>query len=144
MKWGKLAGFLIILVIFFSLVTKVSWARSNWCNNEIPPQRAADGEGPDLANPKIYTALGCIPVVMGGPDGFVVWLIRYVMGIAGGIAFLLMIYGFIQMSTSKGDPKVVQGAKETITSAITGLVVCILFLFLLRLIGRDILKIPGF
>jgi len=55
----------------------------------------------------------------------------------------LMVYGFILVSTSKGDPKVVQGAKETITSAITGLLVSIFALFILRLVAVDILHIPG-
>jgi hypothetical protein len=54
-----------------------------------------------------------------------------------------MVYGFFLMSTSQGDPKVIQGAKETITSAISGLLVSIFAVFLLRLIALDILKIPG-
>jgi glucose uptake protein GlcU len=64
-------------------------------------------------------------------------------GIAGGISFLLMIYGFILVGTSNGDDKKLQGAKETITSAITGLLVSIFALFIFRLIAVDILKIPG-
>ncbi len=71
------------------------------------------------------------------------WLLPKFFSIAGGIAFLLMVYGFILMSTSGGDPKKVEGAKETITSAITGLLLCIFALFLLRLIAVDILHIPG-
>ena len=47
------------------------------------------------------------------------------------------------MSTSGGDLKKVEGAKETITSAITGLLLSIFALFILRLIAVDILKIPG-
>jgi len=64
-------------------------------------------------------------------------------GISGGIAFLLMVYGFILLTTSSGDPKKVAGAQETITSAITGLLLSIFALFLLRLIAVGILKIPG-
>jgi len=91
-------------------------------------------------NPQINTALGCVPVKI---EGFVTWLLPYLFGIVGGISFLLMVYGFILLSTSKGDPKVVQGARETISSAITGLLVSIFALFLLRLIAVDILQIPG-
>lgn len=91
-------------------------------------------------NPQINTALGCIPVKI---EDFVTWLLPYLFGIVGGISFLLMVYGFILLSTSKGDPKVVQGARETISSAITGLLVSIFALFLLRLIAVDILQIPG-
>jgi len=88
----------------------------------------------------VDTALGCVPVQM---DKFIPWLLKYVFGIAGGIAFLLMVYGFILMTTSKGDPKAIQGARETITSAVIGLLVSIFAIFLLRLITVDILKIPG-
>lgn len=88
----------------------------------------------------VNTALGCIPAEMGA---FMEWLLPKFFSIAGGIAFLLMVYGFILMSTSGGDPKKVEGAKETITSAITGLLLCIFALFLLRLIAVDILHIPG-
>ena len=88
----------------------------------------------------VDTALGCIPIQM---DKFITWLLPTLFGIGGGIAFLLMIYGFILMTTSNGDPKVVQGAKETITSAVIGLLVCIFAIFILRLITIDILKIPG-
>ncbi|MFA4827353.1 MAG: hypothetical protein WC596_03865 [Candidatus Shapirobacteria bacterium] len=135
MKWGKLTGFLTAPAVFFSL-TKISLATSTFCDASGNPSGA-----PDLNFPRVYTALGCVPVQM---KDFMLWLLPKLFGITGGIALLLMIYGFIQMSMSKGDPKVVQGAKETVTSAITGLVICIGSLFLLSLIGRDILKIPGF
>ncbi len=88
----------------------------------------------------VSTSLGCIPMTT---DLFVPWLLKYIFGIAGGIAFLLMAYGFILMATSSGDEKKVQGAKETITSALTGLLVCIFGLFILRLIAVNILQIPG-
>ena len=87
----------------------------------------------------INTALGCIPVEM---DKFMAWILPYLFGIAGTIAFLLMVYGFILMATSSGDPKALQGAKETVTSAIMGLLVSLFAIFLLRLITLDILKIP--
>jgi len=89
---------------------------------------------------KINTALGCVPVTIGE---FVPWLLNILFGIAGGIAFLLMVYGFILVATSGGDEKKVAGAKETITSAIVGLLVCIFSIFILRLITVNILKIPG-
>lgn len=91
-------------------------------------------------NPAINTALGCVPVKV---DKFMEWLLPSVFGIAGGISFLLMVYGFILMSTSGGDPKAVQGAQETVTSAITGLLVSIFAIFILRLITVGILQIPG-
>jgi hypothetical protein len=89
---------------------------------------------------KIETAIGCVPIAI---EEFVPWLLTLVFGIAGGIAFLLMVYGFILISTSGGDEKKIQGAKETITSAIVGLLVCIFSIFILRLITVSILQIPG-
>ena len=88
----------------------------------------------------VDTALGCIPVEM---DKFIAWLLPILFSLSGGIAFLLMVYGFILITTSQGDPKAIQGARETITSAITGLLISIFAIFILRLIALDILKIPG-
>lgn len=88
----------------------------------------------------VSTALGCIPVQL---QPFITWLLPKLFGIAGGISFLLMIYGFFLLSTSQGDPKAVQGAKETITSAIIGLLLSIFALLILRLIAVNILQIPG-
>ncbi|MDD2483215.1 MAG: hypothetical protein PHE71_03005 [Candidatus Shapirobacteria bacterium] len=92
------------------------------------------------SNSEINTTLGCIPI---GIKSFVPWLLQYLFGIAGGIAFLLMAYGFILIATSGGDEKKMAGAKETITSAIIGLLVCIFAIFILRLITVNILRIPG-
>ena len=89
----------------------------------------------------VNTALGCIPI---GSGNFTTWILKYLFGIAGGIAFLLMVYGFILVATSGGDEKKVAGAKETITSAIVGLLVCIFAVFILRLVAVNILNIPGF
>jgi len=89
----------------------------------------------------INTVLGCIPM---GTSGFANWLLKNIFGIAGGIAFLLMVYGFILIATSGGDEKKVQAAKETITSAIIGLLVCVFSIFILKLIAVNILHIPGF
>lgn len=91
-------------------------------------------------HPEINTAIGCIPVKI---DDFVTWLLPKLFGIIGGISFLIMIYGFILIGTSSGDPKKVQGAQETITSAITGLLISIFALFILRLVAINILHIPG-
>jgi hypothetical protein len=122
-------------ILLFQISTKAALAYNVFCDSN--GNLAHD---PDLSNPMIYTALGCVPAKI---DKFIEWLLPNVFSVAGGISFLLMIYGFFMLATSKGDPKVVQGAQETITSAITGLIVSIFALFLLRLIAVDILQIPG-
>jgi hypothetical protein len=100
----------------------------------------SQGHGSGTDDPWVNTALGCVPVRV---DQFIAWLLPYMFGIAGGISFLLMVYGFILMTVSSGDPKAVQGAQETISSAIMGLLVSIFAIFILRLITVGILKIPG-
>ncbi len=115
-----------ILVAILSLVFKKS----------ILAYNPFDG----CSNTSISTAVGCIPIEMGE---FIPWLLNWFFGVAGGISFLLMVYGFILVATSGGDEKKIQGAKETITSAVVGLLVCIFAIFILRLISINILKIPG-
>ncbi|HUW24598.1 MAG TPA: hypothetical protein VMW04_03115 [Patescibacteria group bacterium] len=90
----------------------------------------------------VTTAIGCIPV--DSVDRFVGWLLGKVTFIASGIAFLLMALGAIQITVSGGNPEKVKAGGELITSAISGLLLIILSLFLLKLIGVDILQIPGF
>ena len=91
-------------------------------------------------NNGIQTALGCIPYSMSGLAGK---LLPLLFGIAGGISFLLMVFGFIMVATSSGDEKKLVEARSRITSAITGLLVSIFAIFLFRLIFSNILKIPG-
>lgn len=89
----------------------------------------------------INTALGCIPV--DSPDNFIKWLLPNLLAIIGGVAFLIMIWGGIQIITAAGNPDKIKAGGQMITSAITGLLFTIFSLFILRLIGIDILHIPG-
>lgn len=89
----------------------------------------------------IDTAIGCIPISSG--NVFVEWLFPKLLGIMGGIAFLLMLYGGFLVITSGGNQEKLKAGQETITSAVAGLVFAIFSLFLLQLIGIDILHIPG-
>lgn len=114
------------------MVTNSTGVLAQFCDSK--------GQGAASSNPAIDTALGCIPVKLGDA---VAWLLPFLFGIAGGISFLLMVYGFIQMTLSAGDPKAVQGAQETVTSAVTGLIISIFALFIIRLIFVGILRIPG-
>jgi len=90
---------------------------------------------------QVCTALGCTPTAS---TDFVAWVLARAMGLGGGIAFLLMIGGAIQLLTSSGNPEGIKKGGETITSALMGLLFIIFSLFLLHLIGVDLLKIPGF
>jgi len=89
----------------------------------------------------ILTALGCIPTK--DPTRFVAWILKFAIGIGGGIAILLIIFGAFQVMTSSGNPENLKKGNEMITSAIGGLIFIIFSVFLLKLIGVNILSIPG-
>lgn len=97
--------------------------------------------GGENASSGMWTAIGCIPTSL---DGFLKTILPFGMGIGGGIAFLLMLFGALQIMTSAGNPEKLNAGKELVTSAIVGLLLIIFSIFLLRLIGADILGIPGF
>lgn len=63
--------------------------------------------------------LGCIPIVIGN-------LVRGAIIFAGITAVLLVIYSGIKYITSGGDAKQVEGARNTLTYAIIGLILIIL------------------
>lgn len=100
-----------------------------------------DSRFEDTIEQGIMTAFGCMPTSITGISRF---FFRLALGIGGGIAFLLIIWGGIRMILSTGDPKKLQESKEIITSAIVGLILIIFSIFVLRLIGYNILAIPGF
>lgn len=88
-----------------------------------------------------WTALGCIKT---DPQQFIGEILKIAVGIGGGIAFLLILFGGFQILTSAGNPEKLNAGKELVTSAITGLLIIIFSLFILRLIGYNILGIPKF
>jgi len=90
---------------------------------------------------EIDTAIGSIPT---NPIAFIERLFSIVLSLAGVGALGLLIYGGYNYMVSRGDPERIKGARETITSAIVGLLFIIFSLVILQVIAGDILKIPGF
>lgn len=90
----------------------------------------------------INTAIGCVP--FGDQNALLGFILRWALGIGGGIAFLLILVAGFQIMTSRGDPNRLKAGQELMTSAIAGLILLIFSIFVLRLIGVDILGIPGF
>lgn len=109
----------------------------------LHPQAQAAGFSPFTGcnGNEINTALGCIDA---SGTNFVTKLLSFGIGIAGGIAMLLIIFGGFQILTSAGNPERLNEGKELISSAITGLLMIVFSVFLLRIIGVDILGIPSF
>lgn len=95
----------------------------------------------DAGASKISTAIGCIPVR--DTNGFISFVIGWFVGISGGIAFLFIVWSGFQIMTAAGNPEQLQQGRETLTSAISGLILIIFSVFLLKLIGINILGIPG-
>lgn len=91
----------------------------------------------------VNTALGCISTEVEGTGSFFVAIMRVAVGVGGGLALLLMLYGIFIVTTSAGMPDKLKEGKEIITSAISGLIFIILSVFLLRTIGVNILGLPG-
>jgi len=89
----------------------------------------------------VDTALGCLP---SEPSALALWVLTWAVRTGGGLAFLLSLWGAITIILAGGDPEKINQGKQIITAAISGLIFIILSIFLLRLIGYDILKIPGF
>ncbi|MDP3994370.1 MAG: hypothetical protein Q8P91_00880 [bacterium] len=80
----------------------------------------------------------------GGENALLGWILQWAIGIGGGIAFLLIVYAGFMIMTSTGSPDRLQAGKELLTSALAGVILLIFSIFLLKLIGVDILKLPGF
>lgn len=90
----------------------------------------------------LWTALGCIQI--DSPTQLFGTFISFGVTLAGIISFVLMLFGALQMMTSAGNPEKLNSGKELLSSAITGLLLIIFSVFILRLIGYNILGIPGF
>lgn len=98
--------------------------------------------GEDPEGNKVWTAFGCFSA---SPQGFIQTLLSFAIGIAGGIAFLMILYGAFVVMTSVGNPERLTSGKEIITSAVAGLLLVVFSAIILRIIGMDILGgLPGF
>ena len=90
---------------------------------------------------KIDTAIGEISTE---PQGFVRKIFGLVLGLAGGIALVLIILSGYKMMASQGNPEALVAARDQLLSAVIGLLFIIFSFVILQVIGVDILKIPGF
>ena len=86
----------------------------------------------------VKTALGCLST---DPQTFIYMVTPWAIGIGAGIAFLLGLYGALMIVISAGDPEKMQAGRELITSAVAGLLLIVFAVFILRIIGVDILKL---
>lgn len=102
------------------------------------------GTGECAGNPNgIDTAIGCIGV-LGGQEEFLSDMLQWAVGVGGGIAFLLIVYAGFMVMTAAGNPERLKAGQELLTSAISGLILLIFSIFILKFIGIDILGLDNF
>jgi len=90
-----------------------------------------------------WSAIGCVR--FDSFSGFITDnLFPIAIGFAGMFALLCIIYSAFMMQTSQGSPEKIKKAQENLTSCILGLMIIIFSVFILRFIGVNILRIPGF
>jgi hypothetical protein len=121
--------------------TATSTSNSKTCDFIPEPTQKADCNNCFENKGGSWTAIGCIPT---NPSAFIGTILNFAIGIAGGIAFLLILLGAFQIMTSAGNPEQLNAGRELVTSAITGLILIIFSVFLLKVIGVDILGLPNF
>ncbi len=91
--------------------------------------------------PGIWSSVGCVKADF---RSFIQdTVLRLGISFAGIAALLCIIYASILMQTSRGNPESIKKAQELLTSCIMGLLLIIFSVFILRLIGITILRIPG-
>lgn len=95
----------------------------------------------DCGDGYIDTALGCLPYER---TEFIMSLLRFLVGIAGAIALVVMLVATVMIMTAAGDTKKTQSGRDLFFSAVTGLLFLVFAVSLLRIFGADILRLPGF
>jgi len=89
----------------------------------------------------VLSAFGAIPT---DAPGLISKLLQIMLAISGVVALIFIIVSGYRFMLSQGNPEAVQEARESLTSAIVGLLFIIFALVILQLITVNILHIPGF
>lgn len=150
MKWlGRISQLLVVVASFFILALPahaLTWSVEDSKADFEGICKYAGANTGDCQqcindNLGIWTAIGCIPATQ---SGLFEKIFSLGISIAGGIAFLLILFGGFQILTSAGNPEQLNEGRELVSAAVAGLLLIIFSVFLLKLIGYDILRIPGF
>ncbi len=88
-----------------------------------------------------WTVAGCLSTK---PEKFVQSILSIVFAVSGGLAFMAFLAGSAMVLTSGGDPGKLNNGKSIIVSSVFGLLLILFSIFLLRFVGVEILRIPGF
>ena len=102
----------------------------------VGPIDLISGQNPCAGGVSCNTALGTIGATLGEFTGK---LLLLGIGLAGGIALILMVVGAIRVLTSSGDPQKLGSGREIIIAALVGLLFLIFSVLILRFIGVQII-----
>ena len=86
------------------------------------------------------TALGPVPT---DPSEFISFLLKLALPLAGVIVLLAILYIGYLVLTSQGNPEKLQAARELAISVVTGVLLLIFSFTLLKIIGVNLLALPG-
>jgi len=90
----------------------------------------------------MWTGMGCLPLDLNTLISS--FVLSTGIGIGGIFALLCIIYSAFMMQSSQGNPEKLKKAQEMITSCIMGLMLIIFSVLIMKIIGVNILRIPGF
>lgn len=135
-----------------------SWASCRSCIYPSASSNPATGGtlkisnnvAPTPAPGSYYTMLGCFKTNLtdftqqGAAGSVVQTLLNTIFSIAGGVAFLYILFGAYQITTSQNNPERLNYGRRMIVGSIIGLIISLSSIFLVNLIANNILKIPGF
>lgn len=150
--FGRPGAFTVALAVYNSL-TKGGYENSALPQTQEKPAPAGvgiprSGSAPttgiaqgSCGEGELSTALGCLPYTR---EAFVSALLSFIIGVAGGIALIIMLIATFQIMTAGGNPEQLQKGKELFTGAIIGLLFLIFSVSLLRIFAGSIIKLPGF
>lgn len=82
------------------------------------------------------TAIGSIPT---DPRSFADAIIKIALGLAGGIALIIMVVGSIRILMASGDQEKIAKGRDMLIAAVAGLLFLIFSILILRFIGSDLL-----
>ncbi len=101
--------------------------------------KCQEGMGADLPR-GVWTGIGCVPIDL---PGIIKALFTTLSGLLGGLIFLCIVTNGLKIMTARGNAEVLKKSQEAITSCIVGFLVLVFSVLFLRVVGVDILQIPG-
>ena len=109
------------------------------CDNPSTATFKVSGELTSGENPcgtTCVTGLGSIDTSL---EGLATKVLSIGVGLGGGLALILMVFGAIRVLTSTGDQQRLNGGREMIVAALAGLLFIIFSTVILKFIGINIL-----